>query len=79
MTLFVAAFGCGMFDRAGVHAARRFRGDVHGVVAALLFGLGVILLLPGAFFQTPTWAGWLLSFLSACTPWLAMTWVMKRL
>lgn len=63
VTLFVAVFGCGTFDRGGVHAARRFRGDVHGV-AALLLGLGVILLLPGAFFQTPTWAGWLLSLLS---------------
>ncbi|NED09772.1 hypothetical protein G3I55_50015 [Streptomyces sp. SID6648] len=78
VTLFAAAFGCGLLDRAGVHAARRFRGDVHGV-AALLLGLGVLCLLPGAFFQTPTWAGWLLSFLAACTPWLAMTWAVKRL
>ncbi|MFF7492064.1 hypothetical protein [Streptomyces rubiginosohelvolus] len=78
VTLFAAAFGCGILDRARVHAARRFRGDVHGV-AALLLGLGVLCLLPGTFFQTPTWAGWLLSFLAACTPWLAMTWTVKRL
>ncbi|MFI7233762.1 hypothetical protein [Streptomyces cyaneofuscatus] len=77
VALFVAAFGCGIFDRAGVHAARRLRGEVHGV-AALVLCLGVLLLLPGAFFQTPTWAGWLLALAAACTPWLALTWVMKR-
>lgn len=77
VAFFVAVFGCGLYDRAEVHAARRFRGDVHGV-AALVLCLGVLLLLPGAFFQTPTWAGWLLALVSACTPWLALTWVIKR-
>ncbi|MFD5202439.1 hypothetical protein ACFWM7_20305 [Streptomyces sp. NPDC058375] len=77
VALFVAAFGCGIYDRAGVHRARRFRGDVHGV-AVLVLCVGVLLLLPGAFFLTPTWAGWLLSFAAACTPWLALAWVIKR-
>lgn len=77
VTFFVAVFGSGLFGRAEVHAARRFRGDVHGV-AALVLCLGVLLLLPGAFFQTSTWAGWLLALAAACTPWLALTWVIKR-
>ncbi|MGC4909890.1 hypothetical protein ACLQ2J_29745 [Streptomyces cyaneofuscatus] len=77
VVFFAAAFGSGLFGRAEVHAARRFRGDVHGV-AALVLCLGVLLLLPGAFFQTSTWAGWLLALAAACTPWLALTWVVKR-
>ncbi|MFI2780193.1 hypothetical protein [Streptomyces sp. ALB3] len=77
VVLFIAAFGSGIFDRAEVHSARRFRVEVHGV-AALVLCLGVLLLLPGAFFQTSTWAGWLLAFFAAGTPWLALTWVIKR-
>ncbi|MFJ3439325.1 hypothetical protein ACIPMU_38120 [Streptomyces cyaneofuscatus] len=77
MAFMVAVFGYGLFDRAEVHPARRFRGDVHGV-AALVLCLGVLLVLPGAFFQTSTWAGWLLALASACTPWQALTWVIKR-
>ncbi|KAB2588260.1 hypothetical protein [Streptomyces arboris] len=77
VVIFSAAFGSGLFGRDEVHSARRFRGDVHGV-AALVLCLGVLLLLPGAFFQTSTWAGWLLALVSACTPWLALTWVIKR-
>ncbi|MET7869703.1 hypothetical protein [Streptomyces cyaneofuscatus] len=77
VVFFAAAFGSGLFGRDEVHSARRFRGDVHGV-AALVLCLGVLLLLPGAFFQTSTWAGWLLALASACTPWLALTWVIKR-
>ncbi|MET9923124.1 MULTISPECIES: hypothetical protein [unclassified Streptomyces] len=77
VALMVAVFGYGLYDRAEVHTARRFRGDVHGV-AVLVLCLGVLLLLPGAFFQTSTWAGWLLAFVSACTPWLALAWAIKR-
>ncbi|MFF6908500.1 hypothetical protein ACFY9Q_21520 [Streptomyces sp. NPDC012389] len=77
VALMVAVFGYGLYDRAEVHAARGFRGDVHGV-ATLVLCLGVLLLLPGAFFRTSTWAGWLLALASACTPWLALTWVIKR-
>ncbi|MGW9306136.1 hypothetical protein ACWHA3_35620 [Streptomyces cyaneofuscatus] len=77
VAFFVAVFGSGLFDRDAVHSARRFRGDVHGM-AALVLCLGVLLLLPGAFFQTSTWAGWLLALASACTPWLALTWVIRR-
>lgn len=63
---------------AVVHSVRRFRGDVHGV-AALVLCLGVLLLLPGAFFYTSTWAGWILALAAASTPWLALAWVLKRI
>ncbi|MGW1274148.1 hypothetical protein [Streptomyces sp. NPDC002491] len=80
LTLFVAV--CPFFffgtTREIVHTARRFRMDVHGVVAALLTA-GVCLLLPGAFFHAPTWAGWLLAVAAASTPWFAELWVRKRL
>lgn len=80
LTLFAALFAAGIFVDSGrtvVHSARRFRCDLHGV-AALVLCSGVLLLLPGAFFQTSTWVGWILAFAAACTPWLALTWVLKR-
>ncbi|MFC9125820.1 hypothetical protein ACFT4A_03125 [Streptomyces sp. NPDC057099] len=79
-TFFVGVFAAGVFamSRDEVHSARRFRTDVHGP-AALVLCLGVALLLPGAFFCTSTWAGWLLALAAASTPWLALTWVLKRM
>ncbi|WP_405392119.1 hypothetical protein OG596_32410 [Streptomyces sp. NBC_01102] len=79
LTLFVALFASGIFalGRTGVHAAQRFLGEVHGV-AGLVLCLGVLLLLPGAYFHTSTWAGWLLALAAARTPWPALTWVLKR-
>jgi hypothetical protein len=81
LTFFLCLFATGIFAMSGrdrIHSARRFRTDVHGP-AALLLCLGVCLLLPGAFFWTPTWAGWLLALTAASTPWLALTWVLKRI
>ncbi|MFE6039923.1 hypothetical protein [Streptomyces sp. NPDC056452] len=80
VALFVALFASGIFAVGGavVHSVRKFRGDVHGV-AALVLCLGVLLLLPGAFFYTSTWAGWILALAAASTPWLALTWILKRI
>jgi hypothetical protein len=80
LTFFLCLFTAGIFAmsrRDRIHSARRFRTDVHGP-AALVLCLGVALLLPGAFFFTSTWAGWLLALAAASTPWLALTWVLKR-
>ncbi|MDN3293887.1 hypothetical protein QWM81_07485 [Streptomyces ficellus] len=79
LALFAWAFGSAAFGmmRDGIHTARRFRADVH-VPAALILLTGVCLLLPGAFFHTSTWAGWLLALAAATTPWLALAWMLKR-
>ena len=80
LTFFVGFFTTALFveSRDEIHSARRFSPDVHGGVALILC-LGVFLLLPGAFFYTSTWAGWLLALAAASTPWLALKWVLNRM
>ncbi|MCX5001424.1 hypothetical protein OHB05_02100 [Streptomyces sp. NBC_00638] len=80
LTFFVGIFTAGIFamSRDTIHSARRFSTDVHGA-ATLVLCLGVSLLLPGQFFYTSTWSGWLLALAAASTPWLALTWVLKRM
>ncbi|OUC95106.1 hypothetical protein CA983_34025 [Streptomyces swartbergensis] len=80
LTFFLCIFTAGVFAmsrRDRIHSVRRFRTDVHGP-AALVLCMGVLFLLPGAFFHTSTWAGWLLALVAASTPWLALTWVVQR-
>jgi hypothetical protein len=79
VTLFAGAFATAPFAmlKDKIDSARRLRADVHGPAAAILLA-GVCLLLPGAFFNTSTWAGWLLALAAASTPWLALTWMLKR-
>ncbi|MCZ2525195.1 hypothetical protein [Streptomyces sp. HB2AG] len=83
LTLFAGVFAASVLaedstaNRNGIRSVRRFEPRVHGTVA-LILSAGVCLLLPGAFFHTSTWAGWLLALAAASTPWLALAWVAKQ-